>query len=418
MDVRIEPQKLSGSITAIPSKSYAQRILIAAVLSDAPTVVLIDYLSDDVRATIDALRAMGASLEDYSDRVLVNPIASFPEGIPAAPTVDCRESGTAARLLLPVLTARFDAGTLTGIGSLMSRPFDTLCESIARPPQLQFDQMQLPISWSGKLVAGDYQLPGNISSQYLSGLLFALPLLAGDSTITLTTKLESAGYVDMTLDVLQRFGIQVETTPNKEVDDALIYHVPGGQTYVSPTQIAVEGDWSNSAFWLAADVEVTGLKPDSLQRDRQFALMRSRKTVNATDIPDLVPILAVSAALTDRTTRFLGLGRLRLKESNRIETTLAMMTQLGVKTEHVDRGANTFNETDQHSDEIYVYGDDRIPGGDTVDGANDHRIVMAAAIAGSLAQKPVTITGADAVNKTYPRFFEDFQKLGGVVHVI
>jgi len=400
-DVIIEPAHLHGSIPAIPSKSYAQRLLIAATLAKSPTKIKIAVhaLADDLYATIRTLWAMGAAIDMDPE---AGHITVTPDGADhKSGKVNAGESGTVARLILPVLTALFDSGTLGGEGSLLKRPFATLCKTLQQgSPNLEFDQHQLPISWTGQLQPGSYHLPGDESSQYLSGLLFALPLLDGDSTIVLTTPLESAGYVDMTLDVLQQFGIHIEYDASTNT-----YTVPGKQTYQSPGTITAEGDWSNAAFWLAANVEVTGLDPQSLQRDRSFLTVKDSNHINATDVPDLVPILSVNAALQDRTTTITGIKRLRIKESDRIETTIDLLTRLGCNIELTAE------------DELTIRGTGAVPGGAEVSGANDHRIVMAAAIAGSFAQSPVTIIDAQAVAKTYPHFFEDFTQLGGQVKI-
>ena len=406
-DIVITPAQLSGSIPAISSKSYAQRAYIAAALADKPTMIVRadDSLSNDMLVALSALKTMGADYKHSPHFDTVTPIST---SATLSTQVNCGESGTVARLLLPVVTALFDHGTLTGEGSLLTRPFETLCKTLERAGKTSFDQYNLPISWSGRLQPGHFKLPGDESSQYLSGLLFALPLLPGNSTIELTSPLQSVGYVDMTLDVLRKFGISIR------YDGVNTYHIAGNQQYVSPGTIAVEGDWSNSAFWLATDVEVTGLNYNSLQRDRSFIHIKDQSVIDATDIPDLVPILSVIAARRQRTgkgmmmTCIRGIKRLRLKESDRIETTLAMLKALGCKA--------MLCPTDD--DKIYVFSTGTIPGGGVVDGANDHRIVMAAAIAASFAEEPVTIQGAHAVAKTYAHFFEDFEQLGGIAHVV
>jgi len=420
-DLVIEPAILSGSISAIPSKSYAQRAYIAAALADKETKIERGaYLSDDMLVTLSALESMGAQAKLTPHFDVITPLAdtqhieqleescsssqhsSSKVATSAVPLVNCGESGTVARLLLPILTALFEEGILTGEGSLPKRPFETLCKTIEQGGQASFDQYRLPISWRGRLQSGSYSLPGDESSQYLSGLLFALPLVQGDSTINLSSELQSAGYVDMTLDVLRQFGICVE------YDGSSTYHIPGGQHYHSPGSITVEGDWSNSAFWLAAGVEVTGLNPESLQRDRFFPKVKGQAVIDATDIPDLVPILSICAALTRGTTGIQGIKRLRIKESDRISTTLAMLKALGCKAKLCTAG----------EEKLLIQGTGTIPGGGVVDGAHDHRIVMAAAIAASFAQEPLTIRGAQAVAKTYAHFFEDFRQLGGKVHVV
>jgi len=449
-NLQVEPQALSGSIAAIPSKSYAQRIFIAASLCDKPTKIALEpqFMSGDIYATLLALESAGSafdvSFDDNSVEIFPNSTLSADEASPASaeldspspaiPTLDassheaqnivnCEESGTAARLLLPVLTALHDQGTLTGTGSLLKRPFETLCKSLEQGEAVQFDQYKLPLSWKGQLQSGHYQLPGDESSQYISGLLFALPLLEGESTVELTSPLQSVGYIDMTLDVLAQFGIIIDH------DGANRYHIKGGQSYQSPGTIEVEGDWSNSAFWLAANVEVAGLNPDSLQRDRLFLELKDKQHIDATDVPDLVPILSVYAALKKGTTTITGIERLRIKESDRIKTTFALLDALGCKVElgpidetwtpvdeldPLDEEA-MYKEWENHKLALIVHGTGSIPGGAKVNGANDHRIVMAAAIAGSFADAPVTILGAQAVAKTYAHFFEDFCTLGGRV---
>jgi len=391
-DVVVEPARLSGSIAAIPSKSYAQRILIATALASwfgRPPEVPLNYLSDDVKVCVAALKSLYGTKRDVE--VMGSTFRS----------INCGESGTVARLLLPIATALIEQGTLTGEGSLLTRPFETFCSSLEQGGRIHFDQYTLPLSWKGRLQPGTYYLPGDESSQYVSALLFALPLLSATSTITLTSPLESAGYVDMTLDVLQQFGI------SSSYDSATRTYTIDPQQYRYPDTMSVEGDWSNSAFWLAADLEVTGLKSDSLQRDRSFLQVKDQRVIDATDIPDLVPILSVYAALRVGTTCIHGIERLRIKESDRIKTTLAMLQALGCNAElRASEG-----------EELLIHGTATIPGG-TVDGANDHRIVMAAAIAASFAEKPVTIQGAQAVAKTYARFFADFKQLGGRVHVV
>jgi 3-phosphoshikimate 1-carboxyvinyltransferase len=448
-DIKVYPSPLSGTIAAIPSKSFAQRTLIAAALSNEPTEVLIDYLSDDVLVTLSALESIAIGFDVYDDRISVCPLSIELDGsteefsacprrtihelhteFPAeraenfsctsnthAPVVNCGESGTVARLLLPVLTACFDKGTLSGEGSLLRRPFELLCKTLEQSGSAQdtpsamrplhFDSYSLPLTWSGRLQAGNFELPGNESSQYVSGLMYALPLLEGDSTIELTSSLESYGYVLMTIEVLKSFGICIKY---KHDDGELRrFEIAGGQEYTTPQTLSIEGDWSNAAFWLAAGVEVTGLKTDSLQRDRHFQTVKDQYTIDATDIPDLVPILSVYAALHhDGPTCIKGIKRLRLKESDRIKSTLAMLEALGCKAELCS----------SCEDELFIYSHGEIPGGGVVDGAGDHRIVMAAAIAASNASEPVVIKGAQAVAKTYGRFFEDFNKLGGKAHVI
>jgi len=430
-DLVVEPARLSGTIAAIPSKSYAQRLFIASALADRPTKIEFDVpvgLSGDNYSTIMALKSIVAELEFRHDGVVVSPLAPSCEGSKKSSVcLNVEESGTAARLLLPILVALFDEGVLEGSGSLLTRPFETLCASLEAgsnvvKEKLKFDSQVLPISWRGKLQPGSYRLPGDESSQYISGLLMALPLLGGDSELVLSSPLQSVGYVDMTLDVLELFGIKIER-------DGDTYRIPGRQMYKSPLSVEVEGDWSNSAFWLAAGIELRGLNPQSLQLDRLFLEVKDQAEIDAVNIPDLVPILSVYAALKEGTTVITGIERLRIKESDRIETTFAMLDALGCAVElgPVDEIWTSIDEVDpfdkselgkaweNHKLALTIHGTGDIFGGGVINGANDHRIVMAAAIAGSFAQTPVTILGAQAVAKTYPHFFEDFMSLGGHV---
>jgi len=391
MDIKIEPARLSGSIAAIPSKSYAHRILTACALADKPTEVLMEVISDDIRSASQSLTALGTELKAEQDSVIVSPIRSV-----YCPSVNCGESGTMARFLLPIAAALYDNGVITGEGSLLNRPFETLCDVLERNG-CTFISKKMPISFHGRIKHGNYKIRGDESSQYISGLLFALPLLDGDSKITLTTPFESSGYVDMTLHVLKIFGIAIGCEHG-------VFEIKGRQTYRSPKTITVEGDWSNAAFWLAAGVDVTGLDTDSLQKDKQILTVKDENEIDASEIPDLAPILSVMAAVKNSVTRIYNVRRLRLKESDRIKSTANMLLSLGC-------------ETAAYDNEIVISGCGKMRGG-TVDGANDHRIVMAAAIASCFCIQPVTIIGAQAVNKTYHDFFEDFNRLGGRAVVV
>jgi len=386
MNIKITPSRLNGEIPAIPSKSYAHRILIASALSDSPTEISLGRISKDIGATIDALTALGARISYAPGKIIVSP------SIPAEnPVVNCGESGATARFLLPVCAALCNSGTIFGERSLTSRPFETLCETMSRNGCL-FESRKLPIKFTGGLKPGDYEVRGDESSQYISGLLFALPLLDGRSAITLTSALESTGYVEMTLDILKRYGINITRSDSR-------YGIEPGN-YKSPGKITVEGDWSNAAFWRAAGVKVTGLNEYSLQGDRVFLDARNQNEIEASDIPDLVPILAVCAAIeANEITRIFNIQRLKSKESDRVKSTEAMLRSLGADVRV------TCNE-------IVISGKPWLNGG-IVDGFNDHRIVMSAAIASCFCKNEVIINGAEAADKSYPGFFEDFNSLGG-----
>ncbi len=407
-----------GTVAAIPSKSDAHRLLLCAALADAPTEISVGEgeLSADIHATMACIAALGGRVERTAQTLCVTPID--PAKLTAPVTCDCGESGSTARFLLPIAAVAGHVApiTLTGHGRLPQRPFAPLCDAL-RAGGADIDRDLLPITARGGLRAGEFSIAGNISSQYITGLLLALPLLEADSRITLTTPLESRGYVDMTLSTLARFGIRVKC------DDAG-WQVPASP-YRSPGRIAAEGDWSNAAFWLCAGavsgmVSVRGLSAGSCQGDRRIADILRRFgaevvscgdivtvspaplrgiTLSVADIPDLVPILAVVAAAAKGETRFTDAGRLRLKESDRLATVSAMICALG-------------GDARIEGDTLIVRGGKPLCGG-RVESANDHRIAMSAAVAALLCTDEVELLGAEAVEKSYPAFWADYDRLCG-----
>ena len=400
MNVVVTPARLSGSVRVPASKSAAHRLLICAALADAPTRVTIDATNRDIDATADGLRCLGADIRREGDALVVSPAVRVCEEA----ALDCGESGSTLRFLLPVAAALGGRARFTGHGRLPSRPNAPLVEAL-RQHGAQIDADLLPMNVSGPLSGGLWTLPGDVSSQYITGLLFALPLLSEDSGIALTTRLESAAYVDMTLEALARFGVTVAPTEKG-------WRVPGRQRYRSPGAVRVEGDWSAAAFWLAANalgaaIDVEGLNPDSAQGDRAVSALLGSPRIDASGVPDLVPALAVAAANLPRETVVTGAARLRLKESDRLESVAALLRGLG-------------HAVAVTGDGLVIRGGAPMPcAGDirTVDGANDHRVVMAAAVAAAFSDRPVRITGAEAVEKSYPDFFRDFRALGGIAHV-
>ena len=388
MNLTIMPTRLSGTVTPPPSKSQAHRFLIAAALAGEGSVIENLADSQDIQATRWCMKAMKMSGRR---------IAEF----------NCLESGSTLRFLIPIALALRGGGRFTGHGRLMERP--------QQPYFDLFDQRGIAhtqedgvLTVQGSLSPGEYRLRGDVSSQFFTGLLLALPLLDGPSLVISTTKLESASYTAMTMGVLERCGIRVRWSPALGGFGV----EPGIYT---PFEETVEADWSQAAFWYAAialggNLRLRGLKGQSSQGDA--AVMGHAKklsltgevSINLSDCPDLLPPLAVMAALRRGTTRFTHAARLRLKESDRLETVSRMLKALG--------GA-----VSEEEDGLTVYGVSTLPGG-TVDGANDHRIVMAAAIAATRCQGPVTIRGAEAVRKSYPNFWRDYENLGGAVHVL
>lgn len=409
---------LSGEIPAIASKSYAHRLLMAAALADRPTTVRCATVSDDILATARVLTAMGASVERTDAGFVVEPISTCPVG----PTLDCGESGTTERFILPIACALGLDAAVTGSGRLPERPLSPLYEELQAHGIDLSPQGVFPLHARGRLPAGDYSLAADVSSQFIGGLLFALSVVPGKSTLTLTGRIESAPYIDMTLDVLALFGASITRT-----SEGRRFEIEGRTRLASPGAAAVEGDWSNAAFWLCAGalgrgVTLTGLRADSRQGDRAVADILKAfgadvpltenavtvrpgtlngMTVDAAQIPDLVPVLAVVAAFARGETRFVNAGRLRIKESDRLKTTRELLERLGA-------------DVDELPDGLVVRGRGTLAGGEC-EGANDHRIVMSAAVAGARTQHPVVIRGAQAVRKSYPGFFDDFARLGGLV---
>lgn len=399
MNAVIHPRKLRGQVEIPSSKSYAHRLLIAAALSDAPVEVRMNALNNDIIATADCLRALGAKIDRTEAGFMVHPIGNISGD---KHTLFCGESGSTLRFMIPVAAALGTACTFTGAGRLPERPNAILTDAL-NAHGVHADHGLLPMHLSGKLAGGIYPIAGNVSSQYITGLLLALPLCDEDSEIILTTKLESAAYIDITLETLAPFGIRVDRTETG-------WRIPGRQKYRSPGVVTAEGDWSGAAFWFAAnslgsEVDSLGLNKSSLQGDRAIVEMLSRlgSEIDVSDTPDLVPALAVAAAAHDGVTSITGAARLRIKESDRLRAVTEMLKNLGGDVDELDDG-------------LIIRGGSRFTGG-TVDGCNDHRIVMAAAIAATIAEDPVTITDAQAVNKSYPAFFEAFNALGGLANV-
>lgn len=399
--------KLAGSIKAVASKSCAHRLLICAALSDAPCTVEIAELSADIEATVRCLSALGAGIEKTPEGYFVSPIDWTGRRDCA---LDCGESGSTLRFLLP-LAARLPEGSkihFAGRGRLPERPNTALIEAM-RLHGVHVSSDYLPMAVEGPMGSGLYELPGNVSSQFISGLLFTLPALQGDSQIRFTTNVESGSYIGLTIDALKAFGIRIHAVSGG-------YDIPGNQVFRSPGKISAEGDWSNAAFWLAAkalgsEIETTGLNMNSAQGDRAVVKvldsMRAEDgrlvgaKIDASDIPDLVPVLSVVATQAEGETLFFNAGRLRIKECDRLRAMRETLSSLGADIEET-------------ADGLIVRGKTRLHGG-TVDSFNDHRIAMSMAVAATAASGEIRITGAEAVAKSYPAFWEDYRKLGGRV---
>ena len=381
MNITITPGKLNGTVAAIPSKSMAHRLLICAAFANRETVLYCPDTNRDIEATANCLNALGAAVLRTPTGYTVTPVRQ----IPKEANLYCAESGSTLRFLLPIAGALGVTATFHMEGRLPQRPLSPLWGEMERMGCCLSRPTENTVLCTGKLRPGNYTIDGGVSSQYITGLLFAHALLGEESTLTVTGKVESRPYIDMTRQVLAQF-----RAPD--------FHSPG--------TITVEGDWSNAAFWLSArtlgsDLTVTNLNANSAQGDRAIeALLSIREenpTIDASDIPDLVPVLSVARACF-RGVTFTGIRRLRLKESDRVESTISMLEALGGKAQATE-------------DTLTVY-PTGLTGG-TVNPMNDHRIAMAAAIASTVCREPVTILGAECVEKSYPKFWEEFSRLGG-----
>lgn len=414
MNQTVFPGPRTGSVRIPASKSQAHRLLICAALGAQPVALRCDGVSADIAATARCLRALGADItDDGAGAFRIIPIAGE---MPAHADLFCGESGSTLRFLLPVVGALGADVTFRMEGRLPERPLSPLDAVLtAHGMTIRRDGALLHVG--GQLHPGAYELPGDVSSQYISGVLMALPRLPGESTLTVTGGLESAGYIAMTEDALRLSGIRLQKSGRT-------YTIPGGQTACLPAQGHVEGDWSNAAFFLCmgalspAGVTVTGLASDSPQGDRavldvlrrfgadvretQDAVTVRRGalhgvTIDAAPIPDLIPVLSVVAALADGETQIVNAARLRLKESDRLESTAAMLRALGAQVEVHDSG-------------LTVTGQPTLTGG-TVDPQRDHRIAMAAATAACGCTAPVTVHDCACTDKSYPRFWTDLSAL-------
>lgn len=425
--------KLTGRVTAPPSKSMAHRALVCAALTahenfpdgDNITVRRVSS-SRDMEATLNVLEGLGARFSRDGDSVVFYGLekqAGDCDNI----TLPCGESGSTLRFLLPVAAALGLKASFTCEGRLSQRPMEPLVSLMAEHG-VSFSAHTLPFSITGQLTHGAFSLPGDVSSQFVSGLMFALPMLDGDSDIIMTSPLQSAGYVDMTVQALCHAGITIEKTADG-------WHIPGGQRYQSHGG-TVEGDWSNAAFWLCAgalgaDIRVYGLRMDSTQGDkavldvlRKFGAKpvynESERCVefdghpplegiriDAGPIPDLAPILSVCAAFAGSSTEIHNAARLRLKESDRISSMCSLLKAIGA-------------QVDEYQESMVVHGcggAGKLAGGH-VDGANDHRVVMSAAIAALFCKGEVTMTDCEAVQKSYPEFYREYHHMGGICNGI
>ena len=406
--VTIRPKALSGRVTVPPSKSQTHRLLLCAALAQGKSEIGNVAFSEDIRATLRCMEALGAEWEETAPGQLR--ISGLEPGkwTGELPHMDCGESGSTLRFMIPVALAVAGGGVFTGRGRLMQRPqrpyFDLFDEK-----GIFYEQREDSLVVRGRLIPGEYRLPGDVSSQFFTGLLYALSLLDGPSVVVSTTELESSEYIDMTVDAMARAGVHVQQGGDKKS-----YIIKPVQ--YKPLSEKVEGDWSQAGFWYAAialgnRVEPEGLNAFSIQGDMVVAAHFLRLnipgdvTIDVSGCPDLVPPLAVMAAVRSGTTRLVNAARLRIKESDRLASVTATLNAMGAC---VEEGA----------DSLTIYGQESLVGGVEVDCCNDHRIAMMAAVAATRCEYPVKLLGADCVKKSYPYFWEHYQELGGDLDVV
>ena len=408
MDVKIYPSKLIGTVSAPSSKSYSHRMIIAAALADGVSEISNVTDSNDITVTSQAMEALGANvLADsgtYTVRGIKNPAKKA--------EIDCGESGSTLRFIIPVAAALGTTATLNGHAKLPQRPITPYTREFPSKGVTFEPQSGLPITLTGKLRAGEYNLEGDVSSQFITGLMLALPMCEEDSVIKLTSPLQSKPYADMTIAALKKFGIDIR---EMSMNGLPIYLIKGGQKY-KPCRTAVEGDYSQAAFFftanaLGSEIKITNLDPNSVQGDKAILDIIASCgddmkpfTADVADIPDLVPILAVLGSFTKGQSRIVNAARLKLKESDRLTCVANALNAIGGKVTAGD-------------DFLTMEHIDTFTGGE-VDSCKDHRIVMAAAIAATASNAPVIIHGAEDVKKSYPRFFDDFKSLGGQFEIL
>lgn len=430
MEKVLNSPSLGGKIKAISSKSMAHRLLICAAFADRESDVICEDTSADICATAECLCALGASIERIGEGYHVTPISQVNNGA----ALDCGESGSTLRFLLPVASAIGADASFYMRGRLPSRPLSPLFEELEQNGMYLSPQGTNPLMTSGALRKGDYSVTADVSSQFISGLMFALPLIdkyCGTpeeeqfSTLTLTGNVESAPYIDMTLDALGKFGVKFEEGyPNYDNGESAKYIIPTNMEFRAPADLEVEGDWSNAAFWLSAGaigkqrLTVTSLDTSSRQGDKAILDLLKKFgadvicsgdevtviprplhgiRIDASQIPDLVPVLAVVASVSQGETVIWGASRLRIKESDRLASVTNMLSSLGA-------------DIKETADGLIIHGKPCLDGG-IVHAENDHRIAMAAAIASTVCKGDVTISDAQAVSKSYPKFWNDFERL-------
>lgn len=437
MDIKIKQSKLSGDVTIPPSKSFAHRALICAALSKGKSIINNIELSDDIKATLDAVKSFGAisKVGDMSIEIegIRKNVGEEIETDNDLHIIDCNESGSTLRFMIPIAAVLGYKCRFEMSGNLGKRPLDVYYD-IFEKNGVKYEKGENYLEIDGKLGAGEYDIPGNISSQFITGMLFALSILEENSVLKVTDNIESKSYIDITLQSMKDFGIEIEH------DDYRTFRIKGNQKYnckrenLDCNEYTVEGDFSQGAFFLCADaigndVNVKGLRRDSIQGDKATVDILERMgcervydecdhikmkvnslnstIIDATDCPDIIPVLSVCAAFANGTTEIVNAKRLRIKECDRLSAINEELSKLGANIE-------------EREDSLIIHGNGnkRLKGGCEVWSHKDHRICMMLSIASTICEEEIVIKDAECISKSYPRFFEDFEKLGGCVEVI
>lgn len=418
-DVKFSPFVPNGTVNVPPSKSDVHRAIICAAMANGVSRISPVALSNDIKATIGCIKALGA------DAVLENNVLTV-DGTNMyknkTALLDCGESGSTLRFFIPIAAVGNINATFVGKGKLPQRPIGIFTEALPKAGTVCKTEGGLPLEIKGQLKSGIFEIPGNVSSQFITGLLLALPILEGDSEIVLTSPLESVGYIAMTIRTMKQFGVNIQATEKG-------WHIKGGQSYKT-CDYTTDGDWSQAAFFMVlgaigGKVTVKGVAKDSTQGDKKCAeilaefgakvTQRDNEvtvekgdlkaiTIDASQIPDLVPVLSVCAAFAEGTTKIINAERLRIKECDRLKATAELLNNLGGKVKEL-------------SDGLEITGVSSLKGGN-VNGYNDHRIVMSAAVCAARSDEDITATFAMSINKSYPDFYIDYNSIGGKANVL
>ena len=418
-DVKFSPFVPNGTVNVPPSKSDVHRAIICAAMANGVSRISPVALSNDIKATIGCIKALGA------DAVLENNVLTV-DGTNMyknkTALLDCGESGSTLRFFIPIAAVGNINATFVGKGKLPQRPIGIFTEALPKAGTVCKTEGGLPLEIKGQLKSGIFKIPGNVSSQFITGLLLALPILEGDSEIVLTSPLESVGYIAMTIRTMKQFGVNIQATEKG-------WHIKGGQSYKT-CDYTTYGDWSQAAFFMvlgavSGKVTVKGVAKDSTQGDKKCAEILARFgakvtqldnevtvekgelkaiTIDASQIPDLVPVLSVCAAFAEGTTKIINAERLRIKECDRLKATAELLNNLGGKVKEL-------------SDGLEITGVSSLKGGN-VNGYNDHRIVMSAAVCAARSDEDITATFAMSINKSYPDFYIDYNSIGGKANVL